>query len=138
MTDRTWLRAVWSRTGKPWFFPASLETIEFPYGFSAEAHARYRTTFDLLDEIMDTVAARRFDVALIGAAGLAIPFAARIKALGTVISLGGHLQVLFGVLGKRWRDDPEWQDRYINEHWIDMPARYRPAEDDVCDRGAYW
>jgi hypothetical protein len=130
---------VWSRTGKPWFFPASVEAIEFPYGFSAEARARYRTTFDLLDGIMDRVAAQRFDVALIGAAGLAIPLAARIKALGKVaISLGGHLQVLFGVLGKRWRADQEWQDRYINEHWIDMPARYRPAEDDVCDRGAYW
>ena len=136
---RETFEAVWSRTGKPWFFPADVQSIEFPYGFSAAVQTRYGTAFELLEAIMAAVAARSFDVALIAAAGLAIPLAARIKALGKVaISLGGHLQVLFGVLGQRWRDQPEWRERYINEHWIDMPARYRPAETDVCDRGAYW
>jgi hypothetical protein len=27
---------------------------------------------------------------------------------------------------------------YFNEHWIDMPAHYKPKETDMCDGGAYW
>ena len=76
---------------------------------------------------------------MIAAAGLSIPLAAHIKELGKVgISLGGHLQALFGVLGKRWRLSPEWQQRYINDAWIDMPPEYCPAETNVGDAGAYW
>ena len=74
-----------------------------------------------------------------GAAGLAVPIVSHIKGRGRVaIDLGGHLQVLFGVLGKRWRDSDEWRARYVNADWIDMPARYRPVETGVCDSGAYW
>ena len=68
----------------------------------------------------------------------AIPLAAAVKRLGRVaIDLGGHLQVLFGVLGKRWRASPAWMETYVNEQWMDMPARYRPTVTGVCDNGAY-
>ena len=77
-------------------------------------------------------------MALLGAAGLAIPLAAHIKSTGRIaIDLGGHLQVLFGVKGKRWREDPVWPQRYFNDAWIDMPAAYRPKVIAVCDNGAY-
>lgn len=131
---------VWSRTGKRWFAPASVESIEFPYGFSPDTHARYATVLDLYDEIVAAMQTRTFDVALIAAGALGIPLASAAKAQGRVgLSLGGHLQVLFGVLGQRWRDDPEWRARYITDGWIDMPASYRPAEHaTVCDSGCYW
>jgi hypothetical protein len=54
------------------------------------------------------------------------------------ISFGGGLQILFGVIGKRWRNLERWQREYFNEAWIDMPVKYRPKETDVCDSGAYW
>ena len=121
---------------KKWFHPESVDALEFPYGFSAETQERYATAIDLFADIAAELEQRDFDVALIAAGGLAIPLASRVKAMGKVaLDLGGHLQAMFGVLGKRHRGR-RWSD---NEWCIDMPARYRPPEaDEVCDGGAYW
>ena len=132
--------AVWSRTGKRWFYPASVDAIDVPYGFLRATQARFPTVIDLHAHLADEMSRREFDVALIAASGLGIPLASTAKSLGKIgISLGGHLQVLFGVAGQRWRDQPEWRDRYFTDAWIDMPPEYRPeGGDDVCDQGAYW
>lgn len=130
---------VWAKTGKKWFYPETVDAIEFPYGFSTETHLRYSTVLNLIDEIHDEIRTRKFDIALIGAGGIAIPLASTIKDMGKIaIDLGGHLQVLFGVIGKRWREEGDWADRYFTDSWIDMPTEYRPKEIDVCDHGAYW
>ena len=130
---------VWSKTGKRWFYPRSVDALEFPYGFDPETHRQFHTAIDLFQHITAEIKQRDFDVALIAAAGLAVPIASYVKGLGKVgLSLGGHLQVLFGVLGKRWRNWKDWQRDYFNDWWIDMPAAYRPRQTDVCDQGAYW
>ncbi len=131
--------AVWRKTGKRWFNPASVDALEFPYGFEPATQQKYGSPNRLLDEILGRIDERAFDVALIGAAGYAIPIAAHIRQKGRIaIDLGGHIQVLFGVLGNRWRSSPEWMEAYVNEAWIDMPAQYQPTVADVCDRHAYW
>lgn len=130
---------VWSKTGKKWFYPKEVGALEFPYGFSKETHQKYSTVIDLFEYIRAEIHKRDFDIALIAAAGLAVPIASYIKNIGKIaIDLGGHLQVLFGVLGKRWRDWEDWKRSYFNDCWIDMPAECRPKEKDVCDQGAYW
>lgn len=130
---------VWRVSGKKFFAPASVEGLEFPYGFARETWARYPTALDLMDEIESRIAQRDFDVALVGAGGMGIPLTACVKRLGKVgILLGGHLQVLFGVKGRRWKNTPRWRDVYFNEWWIDMPEEYRPKEGDVVGENAYW
>jgi peptidylprolyl isomerase len=130
---------VWSKTGKKWFYPKEVHALEFPYGFSSETHKKYATVFDLYEHIKNEINKKDFDIALIGAAGLAVPIASYIKTIGKIaIDLGGHLQIIFGVLGKRWRDWEDWKMAYFNNYWIDMPVKYRPKETDVCDEGAYW
>lgn len=130
---------VWSKTGKKWFYPAQVDSVEFPYGFSRETQEKYPTATDLYHDIVSEIDKKDFDVALISAAGLAIPIASYIKNLGKVaIDLGGHQQFLFGVMGKRWRDKTDFRQKYLNEHWVDMPDYYKPNEKDVCDQGAYW
>lgn len=131
---------VWSRIGKRWFHPAHVESVEFPYGFDPATRDRFPTALDLCGWICARVDAADFDVALIAAGGLAIPLAAHIKRSGRIgISLGGHLQVLFGVSGRRWRSRESWVQNYFNEAWIDMPERYRPAHwRQLTDGGAYW
>jgi hypothetical protein len=127
---KTTFERVWAKTGKRWFAPRSVQAVEFAYGFGAATRARYGTSFDLLAEIQREVARRDFDVALIAAGGLAIPLATFVKDQGRVaISLGGHLQVLFGVQGERWRTNPRWRERYVNEAWVDLPERYLPKGD---------
>jgi hypothetical protein len=130
---------VWSKIGKKWFHPASVDALEFPYGFEAETQTRFTTALQLFENIKAQITQRDFDIALIGAGGLGIPLASFVKRMGKIgISLGGHLQVLFGVIGKRWRDREDWQHDYFNEWWIDMPARYKPHASNVSDAGAYW
>lgn len=131
--------AVWRKTGKKWFRPSSVDAIEFPYGFAPETQKTFPTILDLLALVRTQIDRTDFDVALIGAGGLAIPIASHIKRRGKIaIDLGGHLQVLFGVIGQRWRHWAHWQRDYFNEHWIDMPTDYRPTDTNVCDGGAYW
>lgn len=130
---------VWSKTGKKWFYPEKVDALEFPYGFSSETHKKYPTAIDLYKDIVSEIDKKDFDIALISAAGLAIPIASYIKSIGKVgIDLGGHQQILFGVIGKRWRENKDFQTKYFNEYWIDMPDAYKPKEIGVCDQGAYW
>jgi hypothetical protein len=53
------------------------------------------------------------------------------------LDLDGDLQILFGVLGKRWRQHEDWRRDYFNEWWIDTPAQYRPACPKASDSGDY-
>ncbi|MCW5771355.1 MAG: hypothetical protein KIT16_06945 [Rhodospirillaceae bacterium] len=132
--------AVWAKIGKRWFAPRSVAALDFPYGFAGSDHRGFATSIDVFDDIARRMAAVDFDVALIGSGGLGIPIAAEAKRLGRVgISLGGELQILFGVKGGRWRDDPSWQRKYFTDAWIDMPPRFHPpGKQRLADRGAYW
>jgi len=138
--ERDTFERVWARIGKRWFAPAAVAAVEFPYAFEAETQALFPTVLDLGAEICRRIDAVDFDVALIAAGALGIPLAAHVRRAGRIaISLGGHLQVLFGVLGERWRHREEWRRRYFNEAWIDMPERYKPQNwRELTDGGAYW
>jgi len=132
--------AVWSNSGRRWFAPCSVAAIEFPYGFATCDHGGFATCIDLFDDIARRMDRSDYDVALIGAGCLGIPLAAHAKKTGRVgLSLGGHLQVMFGVIGKRWREDKAWQRKHINAAWIDMPEIYHPpGKEFLADGGAYW
>jgi hypothetical protein len=134
---RETFEAVWRKTGKPWFEPGAIDALELPYGFARTTQERYASVLDLLADVRARLEARTFEVALVAAGALGSAIAVAVKEQGRVgISLGGHLQVLFGVIGRRWRDRPEWHRDYFNESWIEMPERYRPdpAETDAD----YW
>lgn len=129
---------VWSKTGKKWFHPEAVESVEFPYGFSKKTQQRYDTALELYESIIEKIEKKEFDVALIAAGGLTVPIASRIKKMGKIaVSLGGEIQILFGVIGERWRNKEHWKRDYFNRWWIDMPDDYRPDEPKACE-GAYW
>jgi hypothetical protein len=132
---------IWSKFGKKWFYPRQVDALEFPYGFAKETQQKFPTVLDLFDFIMENIGRKDFDVALIAAGGLSIPIASTIKNMGKIaIDLGGQLQIVFGVVGKRWRDWSEMKENYFNDYWIDMPAQYKPKETDLCDMpdAGYW
>ena len=131
--------AVWRKTGKRWFHPASIEALAFPYGWAPETRQRYGDSIRLLENVAEQMAGRDFDVALIAASGLGIPLAVQAKRLGKIgISLGGHLQALFGVVGRRWREREDWARDYITPDWIDMPDPRAGWSVTGADGGAYW
>jgi hypothetical protein len=130
---------VWSKTGKQWFDPAGVDALEFPYGFDPATAKYYATAIDLFEHIASEIARRDFDVALIAAGGLAVPLASYVKFLGKIaIDLGGELQFLLGVNGKRWRDDARWTREYGTAWWADLPDKYRPRQVGVAGAGAFW
>lgn len=133
-------QAVWARSGKTWFSPSAVTAIEIPYGYKEADHGGFESCLAMFDHVAGLMAQSDFDVALIAAGALGIPFAAQAKRLGKVgISLGGELQMVFGVAGARWRSKTSWQTTHFNEAWIDMPSQYHPPNKEfLSDRGAYW
>ncbi len=137
--NQTTFEAVWAKTGKGWFHPGGVEALELPYGFEPETQRKFGTAINLFDHIAAEMSRRNFEVALIATAGLAIPLAAAAKQMGKVaIDMGGDLQLLFGVIGRRWRKRPEWHQKYFNEAWIDVPERYQPTVANVGYGQSYW
>lgn len=140
--DKETFEATWAKTGKRWFAPAAVAAVEFPYGYvtETETHARFGDVLRLYEHVCAEIARHEFDVALIAAGALGIPLAAFVKSQGRIgLSLGGHLQVIFGVRGRRWLDDPFYRNHVMNAAWIDMPEAYRPrAAATLTDGGAYW
>ena len=134
---RETFEAVWSKTGKPWFEPASVQALELPYGYSPATWKRYPTALDLFAEVREQMDALDYDAALIGAGLLGSMLAVAAKEREKVaISLGGHLQILFGVNGPRWRDRVNWRRKYFNEAWIDLPESSRPGAGESDEN--YW
>jgi hypothetical protein len=135
--ERTTFERVWSKTGKPWFEPADVRALTIPYGYSPQTWARYPTALDLLAEIRAQMRSVAYDVALIGAGLLGSMIAVAAKEEGCVgLSLGGHLQIVFGVNGERWRDRANWRRRYFNDAWVELPESARPGEGESAEN--YW
>jgi hypothetical protein len=116
-----------------------IEVIRAPYGFSK---TDFRNWFEMLQwletQVDEAFAKERFHVALIGCGAAGIPVAAKVKELGGIgIHLGGPLQLLFGIRGRRWDRLPEFH-RVFNEHWIRPRPEETPEVASKVDGGGYW
>lgn len=101
----------------------------------AGTKSQFDTWFDALEYMKSEIDKRDFDVALIGCGAYGFHLAAHVKRIGKkAIHLGGVLQIMFGIMGKRW----EGKYSFINEHWI------RPLPSDMVqnarsiENGCYW
>lgn len=79
-----------------------------------------------------------FDVALIGAGAYGVPLCAHVKRMGKIsIQIGGALQILFGIKGRRWDSMPK-VGRLYNDAWVRPgPAEQIPAREKI-EGGCYW
>ena len=83
-----------------------------------------------------------FDIALLGCGGYGLPLCNYIyETLNkSAIYIGGGLQLLFGVMGKRWENIPMWE-KIIKENDTKF---IKPSGDEVCNNkdrvedGCYW
>ncbi len=111
------IRAVQSLAGNP---------TEFP------------TWFDGLSWMKSEMEREDFDVCLVGAGSYGLPLCAHAKRLGRVgIHIGGGLQILFGIKGKRW-DSMKDVSQFYNDHWSrPIQSETIPSAGKVED-GCYW
>jgi hypothetical protein len=105
--------------------------------------------FDALDYMKTEIDKIDYDICLIGAGAYGFPLAAHVKRMGKkAIHLGGSLQLLFGIRGKRWEDPnygiKEWGIPYgsysslMNEHWIRPGDSAKPIDSEKVEGSCYW
>jgi hypothetical protein len=115
----------------------SLETIKAIQTIVG-TNSNFDNWFDALDYMKTEIDKKDFDIAIIGCGAYGFPLAAHVKRIGKkAVHLGGATQILFGIKGKRWLDNKNF-DNIINEHFIfprdiDKVDNYKKMEG-----GAYW
>ena len=109
----------------------------------------FKDWFEALQWMKDEIDRREYDVCLIGCGAYGFPLAAHVKRRGKqAIHLGGSLQLLFGIKGKRW-EDPNygvtvWGIPYgsysdlMNEHWVRPEQTEKPKSSNVVEGACYW
>ena len=127
------LAEVWPKSD--WMSGTEFRSVPFPYlideGFP-------ETWWEVYERLGKIVSAGNYDVALFGCGGLGLPFAHLAKKAGRVgIHLGGHLQLIFGIYGKRHLEQ-EWHRKHINEAWVRPEAGEVAKTAGRVEGGCYW
>jgi hypothetical protein len=98
----------------------------------------YENWFDALDYMKSEIEKKDFDIAIIGCGAYGFPLAAHVKRLGKkAIHLGGATQILFGIKGKRWIEDPNF-NHIINQYFIYPNKADKVINYTLIEGGAYW
>lgn len=116
--------------------------------------SKYNDWFEALQYMENQIDKIDFDIALIGCGAYGLSLAAYIKRKGKkAVHMGGSLQLLFGILGKRWAVDypmkSPWEYRpgvYVdrdysplfNEHWQYPLEEDTPHNTQSIEGSCYW
>ena len=115
-----------------------LHTLKAVQTIAGQRDPRFANWFEALDYMYEEIQKIDFDIALLGCGAYGMPLAAKIKKMGKQsIYMGGVLQMLFGIRGKRWDDEPKASALY-NEHWVSPEAKSVPKKSDSVEGGCYW
>lgn len=105
----------------------------------AENYDGYTSWFDAYSKTCKQIDSVDFDIALLGCGAYGLPLGAYIKNKGkTAIHIGGALQLLFGIMGKRWAEDYDYKDRFFNEYWTYPFDCDTPANSIKVENNCYW
>jgi hypothetical protein len=113
----------------------------------------FENWFLALSHMEEEISRIEFDICLIGCGAYGLPLAAHVKRIGKkAIHMGGGLQLLFGIKGKRW-DNPDYgKNEYhqypelmkipyvslYNEYWIRPLESDTPKSSKKLDGAIYW
>ena len=127
---------------------ASLRTVKAVQSLGGENNG-FKDWFDALKWMEDEIDKEDYDVCLIGCGAYGFPLAAHVKRQGKkAVHLGGALQLLFGIRGKRWENPSygvrEWGIPYgsysslMNKFWVRPGEGGRPKNANQVEGGCYW
>jgi hypothetical protein len=107
------------------------------------SHVPYDNWFDALETMKEHIRSTDFDIALIGAGAYGLFLAAECKKLNRpAVQIGGALQLLFGITGKRWLDPASPDSALVlpsvNEHWVAPLESEIPMGANKVEGGCYW
>jgi hypothetical protein len=128
------LSKIWN--GK--LFKDKFELYLLKSPFQPQFEQYHNSWFETLDWLKANLKEIDFDVMLVGAGAYSLPLVAEAKRLGKVgIHLGGAIQLLFGINGKRWDSSFDFQNLF-NEYWIRPLKEDTPASKEIVEGGCYW
>lgn len=101
--------------------------------------------FEALDFMKAEIDKVDYDICLIGAGAYGLPLAAHVKRRGKKgFHMGGSLQLLFGIRGKRW-EKPDYASGsklnypgLFNEYWIRPGENEKPKNSEKVEDNCYW
>ena len=106
---------------------------------------QFKDWFEALHWMEDEIAKRDFDICILGCGAYGFPLAAYVKRMGKqAIHMGGGLQLLFGIKGRRWETVSEYLDRfpyaktYYNEYWVRPSNDETPPNAEGVEGSCYW
>lgn len=113
-----------------------------------EGDNRFLDWFEALEYMKSEIDKIDYDICLIGAGAYGFPLAAHVKRKGKKsIHMGGSLQLLFGIRGKRW-EAPEYgvggpvkKNDYlnlINKYWVRPNENEKPNAANDVEGACYW
>lgn len=114
-----------------------------------EGDTRFKDWFEALDHMKSQIDETDYDVCLIGCGAYGFHLAAHVKRSGKKgIHLGGALQLLFGIKGKRWEDPnygvkgwgipPGSYSNMMNEYWVRPGVTDKPKNAEKVEGACYW
>lgn len=109
---------------------------------------KFGNWFEALDSMKVQMDATDYDIVLLGCGAYGFPLSAHAKRMGKqAVHLGGALQLLFGIRGKRW-DNPDYgiqefgkQNTYktlFNSSWVYPSPGFAPKNAAQVEGGCYW
>lgn len=125
-----------------------LQVIQAVQSLGGESNG-FKDWFEALQYMKNEIDKKDYDICLIGCGAYAFPLAAHVKRQGKkAIHLGGALQLLFGIKGKRWENPnygvKEWNIPYgsytslMNEYWVRSGNQGKPQNASQVEGGCYW
>ena len=122
------IRWNWVQTGHP---PSVAQ------GFN-EWPSHVQNSLEAIQWIVSEVVRHGSRFAIIGCGGIGMPIAAKLKERGVIcIVLGGSIQVLFGIKGKRW-ESHSIISKFWNENWVSPSEDETPGNSRNIEGGCYW
>ncbi len=99
----------------------------------------YADWTEALDSLYQSCMKEDFDIALLSCGSYAVPLGARLNESGKqVMVLGGMLQIMFGIKGKRWEESRPDIVAMYNDAWIRADGSYVVKDAEKIDGAAYW
>jgi len=111
----------------------------------AGTKAEYEDWFEALNFMKSEIDETDYDICLIGAGAYGFPLAAHVKRTGKkAVHMGGSLQLLFGIRGKRWENKDYGKALNLNypglfnEHWVKPNTSETPKSSSKVEDSCYW
>jgi len=138
-------KAIWGDSNSQSLLPPNATWIPirtyFPpniAGENIEMAWQYNNWEEAVESLVQKSISEQIEVALIGCGAIGMILGARLKALGiSVIVMGGALQILFGIKGKRW-EKHSVISKFFNDAWIYVSDDLKPTGAYKIENACYW